>query len=138
MANLDRSRVIELLERLGAESDEAALHAARELHRAVGEAGVSWDELLRPDDTDADDTDADGGLADDDPPDVEPAEPAPRKAAAPDRAEDARLLDRLLARKNLSQEMREELARLKQDLAEGEFDATDSEYVRALAKRLGG
>ena len=133
MANLDRSGIIELLERMGAESDETALQAARELHRTVGEAGVSWDDLLRPDDADADEA-----PVDDDPPEAEAAPPAPRKATAPDRAEDARALDRLLARKNLSQEMRDELARLKRDLAEGEFDATDSEYVRALAKRLGG
>jgi cobalamin biosynthesis protein CobT len=49
MATLDRSRFIALLQRLGAERDEDALAAARELDRAITESGVSWDDLLTPD-----------------------------------------------------------------------------------------
>ena len=49
MANVDRPSLIELLGRLGAESDEAVLATARDLHRKVSESGSTWDELLRAD-----------------------------------------------------------------------------------------
>src|SRR2546430_17687383 len=47
MAHVDRPGLIELLGRLGAESDEAVLAAARDLHRTVAESGSTWEELLR-------------------------------------------------------------------------------------------
>ena len=54
-----------------------------------------------------------------------------------DKAEAARIIDRLLARKNLSSNLREDLAEFKRTLSDGSFDEVDSRYVRALAKRLG-
>jgi hypothetical protein len=137
MADLDRPGVIALLGRLGAESDAAVLEAARELHRKVGESGLTWDDLLR----------AEFGAAGadlepaDEPGEETPADDAPAEAdgalPAADRAEVARLVDRLLARKNLSSAMREDLTEFKRTLAEGGLDAMDSRYIRALARRLG-
>jgi hypothetical protein len=49
MASLDRPAIIELLGRLGAESEQTIVQAARELHAKVGESGLTWDDLLRPD-----------------------------------------------------------------------------------------
>ena len=49
MASLDRPAIIELLGRLGAESEQTVVQAARELHAKVGESGLTWDDLLRPD-----------------------------------------------------------------------------------------
>ena len=136
MANLDRAGMIELLGRLGAESDETVLQAARELSRRLGESGLTWDDLLRPD---TDTAGADPEAAEP----VETASPAEHPAeadgnvSAADKAEAARLIDRLLARKTISGTLREDLAELKEALADGTFDAMDARYVRALAKRLG-
>jgi hypothetical protein len=136
MANVDRPGLIELLGRLGAESDEAVLAAARDLHRKVSESGSTWEELLRAD------FDAAGAVADDEPldetaTDETAAEPDGALSAA-DKTEAGRLIDRLLARKNLSSTLREDLTELKRVHAEGGLDAMDSRYIRALAKRLGG
>jgi hypothetical protein len=139
MAHVDRPGLIELLGRLGAVSDEAALAAARDLHRKVSESGSTWDELLRADfdtegaraDTQHDDEPLDEAAADE-----TPAEPD-GELSGTDKAEAARLIDRLLARKNLSSTLRDDLTELKRSLAEGGFDAMDSRYIRALAKRLG-
>jgi len=139
MAHVDRPGLIELLGRLGAESDETVLAAGRDLHRTVAESGSTWDELLRADfdaagagaDAERDDEPLDEAAADE-----TAAEPDGELSAA-DKAEAARLIDRLLARKNLSSTLRDDLTELKHSLAEGGFDAMDSRYVRALAKRLG-
>jgi hypothetical protein len=135
MATIDRASMIELLGRLGAESDEAVLQAARELNRKLGESGLTWDDLLRLDAG----TDSTGPGA------AEPSEMAsaveePAEAdgdvADADKAEAARLIDRLLARKNISETLREDLTDLKESITDGSFDAMDVRYVRALAKRL--
>ncbi len=39
MVSLDRPAIIELLGRLGAESEQTVVQAARELHAKVGESG---------------------------------------------------------------------------------------------------
>ena len=49
MANLNRAEFIALLGRLGSKDDRTALEAARALDRGVREAGLAWDDLLRPD-----------------------------------------------------------------------------------------
>lgn len=142
MSELDRSRVIELLERLGAEDDEAVLASARELNAYVSAAGASWDDLLEPDlDEDEDyeedeDADEDEDAEADEPADAEP-EAAREDPLPADLEEDGKLIDKLLAHKGISSETRAELSGLKEDMAGGEFSAMDSRYVRALARRLG-
>jgi hypothetical protein len=128
MANLDRPGIIELLGRLGAQDDATVLAAARELHAKVSQSGATWDELLRAN-LDVSDADAEHETQ-------APAEQEGGLSAA-DKAEALRLIDRLLARKTLSSTLREDLADLKRGIADGSFDAMDSRYVRALAKRLG-
>jgi hypothetical protein len=135
MANLDRPGIIELLGRLGAEDDATVLAAARELNAKVSQSGLTWDELLRAD------LDAAGGDAEDE--EALHEETADKSSeqegglSPADKAEALRLIDRLLARKTLSSTLREDLADLKRGIADGSFDAMDSRYVRALAKRLG-
>ncbi len=151
MSELDRNRLIDLLERLGAKEDEQVLAAAREVHAYVSESGFDWDELLEPDDDEFDDdrdiedeeeapADEDDDADEDDEADEDEDEAAPEPAEAPpppaELEEDAKLIDRLLARKGLGAETRSELNGLKADIAAGEFTAMDSRYVRALAKRL--
>ena len=72
---LDRDEMMRRLERLGSESDEDALAAAREIHAALTAAGLSWDELLVGEDegeppANEDEPDADEG-EDEDEPDAE-------------------------------------------------------------------
>jgi hypothetical protein len=141
MPHLDRPGMIELLERLGAESDATALEAARALHRQVGESGFGWDAVLRTDTAPAfgggagDGPLAETPLVDQSPDDDLPA--AAPEAPAPDQGEAQRLIDRLLARQTLSGTLREDLVEMKRSMSEGSFDAMDARYVRALAKRLG-
>jgi hypothetical protein len=141
MTNLDRPGIIELLGRLGEDNEQTVVQAARELHAKIGQSGLTWDDLLRPEseiagaDAERQEASIDESLdatSDAD----QPLESAGELSAA-DKAEAARLIDRLLARKNLSSTMRGDLADLKRTIADGSFDATDSRYVRALAKRLG-
>jgi hypothetical protein len=133
MPNVDRTGMIELLDRLGSESDETVLQAARELNRKLSEAGLTWDDLLRLD-TETSASDATHAPLDE-------ASDAPSStdgdASAPDNAEAARLIDRLLARKAISDTLRDDLTELKAAIADGSFDAMDASYIRALAKRLG-
>jgi hypothetical protein len=141
MASLDRPSIVELLGRLGEENEQTVVQAARELHAKVAESGLTWDNLLRPE---AEFAGADAERQDVSP-DVpldatsegdQPAETAGEPSVA-DKAEAARLIERLLARKNLSGNLREDLADLKSTIVDGTFDATDSRYIRALVKRLG-
>jgi hypothetical protein len=132
MAGLDRNRLIAMLNGLGAESDDAALATAREVHRTIAESGLTWDDLLLADEreSDGDDTVDDEVAREED--EDETAEPV-----AADRQEEARIIDGLLARPDISDITRQELTDLKRDIAGGGFDETDSRYVHALAKRLG-
>ena len=118
MANVDRAALIDLLDRLGSDDDAAVLEAARALHRKAAESGLSWDDLIRLDEAD------------------EPSADAVPLASPPDADETTRLVDRLL-RKDVSDELREDLTEMKRQLADGSLDQEDRRYVRALAKRLG-
>lgn len=141
MASLDRQSIVELLGRLGEENEQTVVQAARELHAKVSQSGLSWDDLLRPEAqiaaTDAERQDVSPDVSPDAPSDADQPVEAAGELSAADKAEAARLIDRLLARKNLSSNLREDLADFKRTIADGSFDATDSRYVRALAKRLG-
>jgi hypothetical protein len=91
MADLDRAVLIELLGRLGAESDETVLQAGRELHRKVRESGANWDELIRPQPLAAEarpEADSAGDPDDADEAADSPPAPAPR-ITTPDQAETA-------------------------------------------------
>ncbi len=56
---LERDDVVGLLKRLGNEADEEVLEAARQVHARITAAGMTWDDLLVPDqaDDETDDTD---------------------------------------------------------------------------------
>jgi hypothetical protein len=101
----------------------------------MSESGLTWDDVLRAD------LGADVGADGQDAP-VEPAigdTPAATKSGVSDKdlADAQRLINALLARKNISAELRGDLTEMKQSIVEGGFDAMDSRYIRALAKRLG-
>ena len=146
--DLDRDGIIGLLESLGSERDEDVVEAAREIHARVTAAGVPWDALLAPVGTAVDaafeegtavDATFEEGTADEEA--AEPAE-ADGEDAAPaaprDRGnkESLALIARLLAKSDISKDMREELQGYKEDIAEGEFEDVDRKYLRALHARL--
>ncbi len=150
--DLDRDGIIGLLESLGSERDEDVLEAAREIHAQVTAAGVTWDVLLAPDGAAEDE--APGGTAeeeDEDPAEREEADgedaaegegleesedAAPAPARDRGNKESLALIARLLAKSDISKDMREELQGYKEDIAEGEFEDMDRKYLRALHARL--
>jgi hypothetical protein len=153
---LDRDDVIELLKRLGGDRDEDVLEAARQVHVLITAAGMTWEELLVPDEAagDSDDSDAEDHDLEDEDADAEDydlededvdaaedhdladedAEPPGDKAKK--NAESLALIDKLLAGSGISEDFREELTDYKTDIAEGDFGDADHRYIRALYKRL--
>ncbi len=167
--DLDRDRIIGLLESLGSERDEDVVEAAREIHAQVTAAGIPWDVLLAPDTAAEDEApiataedEAPIAAAEDEAPvataeeededvaeseeadgedarfaeaDDKDAAPAPAKGS--DNKESLALIARLLAKSDISKDMRAELQGYKEDIADGEFEDMDRKYLRALYARLG-
>jgi len=135
----DRESVIELLEKLGDPDDSQSLAAARELHGFVSGSGLSWDDLLVPDGEaaatpqsyDDDDDDFDGA-------DENESSFDDQVVPAGDAAADVKRIDQLLNRSDISASLREELEGYKEDIEEGDFTASDRQYIEALQKRLSG
>ncbi|MEM7222234.1 MAG: hypothetical protein AAF495_04605 [Pseudomonadota bacterium] len=136
---LERDVVVELLNKLGEEEDEAVLAAAREAHARVQAAELTWDALLVPerdeddfDELDDEEDDDEAPLDDDD----EDVEESPEEAAAAN-AQSLKLIEQLLAKEGISDQLRDDLEGYKEDIAEGEFEENDRRYLRALVERLG-
>lgn len=146
MAEIDRDDLIDLLERLGSDDDAEVLAVAREVHRRVTEAELTWDDLLvwdedeEDDDWDQAEDEEDIGEAEVEADTLRPAavRPRPDPAAMGDieSLPDDALIDRILGECDLSDETRRDLLDLKGDIARGEFTAMDRTYIRALYARL--
>ncbi len=96
----------------------------------TGDEGTGDEDSGDEDSGDSDETD---DTDDDETP--EPEAKAARPAGAKD-AESLALIEKLLAKSNISADMREELKGYKIDIAEREFDARDRRYISAIHKRL--
>ena len=68
--------------------------------------------------------------------DEDVADAAPATGKKSKDAETLALIEKLLAKSGRSDALREELEEYKADITNGEFDARDHQYVRALHKRL--
>ncbi len=134
--NLDRDALIELLERLGDESDEAALAAARQIHAEVAAAGFGWDRLLAAEMEAEPEAEPEAADAETDSDEEDDAAASPAPAASMDDKQALSLIDGLLARPGISEYLREELLGYKEDIAEGAFEEMDRNYLRALNARL--
>lgn len=156
--NVDRSALAAILERLGSVDDADVLSAAREAHAVVAAAGVSWTELMVTHQTRAsedaewdedqvvdgpgedDSNDEQDGTGDDMTEQTDRADAAGITASpssgSRSNADILRLLDRLLAQEKSDPEFCAELEGYKQDIANGEFDDRDRNYVRDLYDRL--
>lgn len=158
MPFVDRDSFIALLEQLRSQDEAEVVAAAREVTRRMDEGNVAWGDLLvapdggTPSDEDEFFDDDDDDLPDEDEVagEAEAAPDAERAGEAEEEEEDddtvapgavggdKALIDKLLARQGLAETTREELELLKRDIAEGEFTAADSKYLKALAARLDG
>lgn len=125
---MDRDELIGLLEKLRSAEDAEVLTAAREVDARMSAANVTWADLLKPAAIESEDEPAEVE-------DAAEAGAAP-EGPPPDDAEVTQLIDALLASKELSDALRDELEDYKKDIAEGEFEAMDREYVRSLHRRL--
>ena len=136
---LERDDVIRLLDRLGGERDEDVLEAARQVHARITAANLSWEDLLVSED-DAGEPDDTGHLDPDDEDAETPAEEG-EDAETPaeegeGNAESLALIDKMLAMPGNSEDFIKELNGYKTDIAEGEFEERDRQYIGALYKRL--
>ncbi len=133
---LERETVIGLLHKLGSELDEDVLEAARQVHAQITAAGMTWEDLLIPEETD-EDTDEDTDDSDDmGYQDFEDERAGSAAATAENESESLTLIDKLLAKSGISKDLREELEGYKSDIAEGDFEEADRRYLRAISKRL--
>ncbi len=128
---LERDKFIDLLNRLGSDQDDDVLEAARQLHAYVTDAGVTWEDLLVSDEVDHNGDDAEHHLEEEE---NESAEPTAERAK--EDADSLALIDKMLSRPGVSESLREELESYKEDIAEGEFEQSDRQYIRAVYERL--
>lgn len=134
---LVRDEMIGLLDRLGSERDEEVLEAARQAHARITAAGVTWEDLLAPEEMpEPDDEDVESDLDDPDEEDEAPEPPEVLAEVAKKNAESLVIINKLLAGKEISEDLRRELEGYKTDIDEGEFEERDRKYIRALQGRL--
>jgi hypothetical protein len=162
LSNLSREDFIELLNKLGMDDDDDVLTAARDLHARITVAGIAWDDLLvpeqdpdaEPEDEDEDeDADEDGDEeevseddeVDEEDEDADAADEGDDEADGDDDGEaalsdeqkkEAEDLIAAISGLNISAATKEDMKEYKQDLADGEFDVMDLNYLRALRGRL--
>jgi hypothetical protein len=123
MPFMDRPSFIALLNQLGDPEDSQVVVAAREVDRRMKAANLQWDDLLRPAGAAEDEPDAGADMA----PLDQPTAPA---------SDDYALIDRILGRSGVSDELREELTGMKSDIADGQFSERDRKYLQSLDARL--
>ena len=123
---LNRDELIALLNRLGSEDDADVLQAARDAHARVAAADLDWEALLVPEDSDVEEPDEEA---------LEEVEETPADRSEKN-AESLALIGKLLAKKDISEDLRTELEDYKTDIAEGEFTEADRKYLRAVYQRL--
>ncbi len=127
--SLERDNIIALLKGLGSDRDEAVLEAARQVHAQITLAGITWEELLVPDVTADDGDDVEYH-------DTEDETPEPPTETVKKDADSLAVIDELLAKTGISEDLRKEMENYKTDLAEGTFEEADRQYIRAVRDRL--
>lgn len=158
MAYIDRDQFIALLERLGSDRDSDVLAAAREIHRTLHEAGIDWNDLLiadedeeeddededRLDEEDEYEADEDDDFEDDDEEEYEYEDDDDASSSdeddepVDDTDDDRAMIERILRDFKISEDTRDDLKDLKDDIDEGLFTLSDRRYLHALLARLEG
>jgi len=112
--------------------------SASDIKAAYRRLAVKYHPDRNPDDPDAEEVHEDGaGHAGD----SEPHEPSHEDSetlvvSVGDNAQSLLLIDKMLAKPDISEDFRGELEGYKADMAAGEFDDGDHRYIRALYDRL--
>ena len=131
--NLNRDKVLYLLDELGSDDDTEVLQAAKELKNNLATAGVTWDDLLLP-------YEENENLESSPVSSTEDGSQSPKSGNLVflilQMTQTIALIDDLLSDSNRSEEMREELKEYKTDIKEGDFTQEDHQYIRALHQRL--
>jgi len=130
---LVRDDIVALLKKLGSDRDEDVLEAAHQLHARITAAGVNWEELLASDDQAAAET-GHAGDSEQSEPSHEDTETTAKTVA--DDTQSLMLIDKMLAKPDISEDFRGELEGYKADIAEGAFEESDRRYIGALYERL--
>ena len=129
MPAINRDDLIAALARIGVDDDEAAANAGREATSQLVDAGLAWSDVIV-------EQQALATLEQQ----TTAASSRSSSAATPNHAannDDALLLiDKLLTRDGLFEGTRDELQAYKDDIAAGEFDASDLAYLNALYARV--
>jgi len=130
----DRDHLLRLLDELGSADDATVLTAARTLDAQMRSAGIGWSDLMvtsLPLEDDAqDDLDDLEVKSLEEHADFEP-DPGNEDPAAM-----VGLIEGLLARSDLSEETRAELASFSEEIKAGSLEAADQRYLLALHRRL--
>ena len=135
--DFDRDGLIALLQQLNSDDDEKVLAAARALRGGMRASGKTWDDLLRQESDGLNAVDDSSEDIDDSEDDVdETSEDTQTSSGSIDNDEALKLIDKMLKKFKVSASMREELEGYKEDIADGEFDANDRQYLKALHARL--
>ena len=116
-ANLERQKFIDLLNKLGDPNDDEVIAAARDLHAQVVVSGLTWDDLLFPDEDEDEEEEEEPPLSEEE-------------------EKEALSLINQISELGVSAETKEELEEYKIDIKEGEFEKMDLKYLQALHKRL--
>jgi hypothetical protein len=157
---MDRDSFIKICDRMMADDDAEALGAAREIRTNLIAAGLTWDDVLAPQDVAEEELveageelvekEADDNLDDaneildeveEDNDEDEEVEEVDKESVGSEgdsgvNAEALATIKRLLKRSDISASLREELEDYKIDIQDGEFDAGDRKYIKALTARL--
>ena len=120
LANLDRQKFIDLLNKLGDPNDDEVIAAARDLSAQVVVSGLTWDDLLFPEEEEKE----------------EEEEEKEEPPLSEEEEKEALSLINQISELGVSAETKEELEEYKIDIKEGEFEKMDLKYLQALHKRL--
>tara|TARA_E500000331_G_C17035921_1_gene617307 strand:+ start:68 stop:565 length:498 start_codon:yes stop_codon:yes gene_type:complete len=154
--SLDRNQIIELLNNLSKEQDKDVLSAARSLNNRVTKSGLSWDDLLVADQSEVEEegrgrqngdsvdrlhneTNNDSNFPDDPIEQIEKSrrpEPSDFAGNSIDDTQTLPLIEKLLADDRFSPDLHEELEEYKIEIANGNFEPRDHQYVHHLYARL--
>jgi spore cortex formation protein SpoVR/YcgB (stage V sporulation) len=137
-AELDRENIIRLLNQLGSDKDEEILTSARALHAQIKGADADWHDLLVGEEAEAEpEPEAEAEAEDTEEPEQEKENTDDNKRGKKLSDADALIIiDKLLSKEGISEYLKEELEDYKEDISEGEFEASDRNYLISLNKRL--
>ena len=133
----DRDDLLDLLDQLGNADDATVLTAARALDSHVRGAGLDWSGLLVTS-LPQEEEDEQGDLDDSEVRSLEEHAGFEADSGTEDPSAMLAMIEGLLARNDLSEETRAELADFQTEIDAGDLEPADQRYLLALHRRLAG